>query len=355
MKPRANSTRGRAASPRLTDARAVIERLRPRFLAAGSFSGPCLPALVDYYLEKFLRLFDAIGRPLSIAEAHQFGQGFLVKLEEGFAASPHARFLLAYRPSASSVSGIDCTISITIPTLGEQYQEWLTGAAGERPFGREPDARVMDVARSHLSEGSQRALDAGAGDGRNALPLARLGYEVTALEPVAELAAQLRTNAEQDGLCVQVLEQDLLAIDARLESSRFDLIVLSEVLPHFSNGELAVALERLASCLAPGGTLLFNALILDKGYTPDVLAMQAAQSVWSSFSTRARLNELTLQVGLQLVSDHSCVEYEKAHLPPGAWPPTPWYVNWASGHNLFALGAGRAPLELRWLEYRRPT
>jgi hypothetical protein len=56
-----------------------------------------------------------------------------------------------------------------------------------------------------------------------------------------------------------------------------------------------------------------------------------------------------------LVSDESCIAYEKAHLPLGAWPPTTWYANWASGHNLFAQSAGHAPIELRWLEYRRNT
>ena len=70
--------------------------------------------------------------------------------------------------------------------------------------------------------------------------------------------------------------------------------------------------------------------------------------------TPGELKSLVARLGLELVSDESALEYERAHLPPEAWPPTSWFENWAKGHNLFDVTCGTAPIELRWLELRRP-
>lgn len=334
---------------------AVLERLKARTVAAGSFSGVCLPALAQHYLERLSELFAVIDRPLGPEEALQFRHSFVNTLKQGFAQSPHARFLLAYRPAESR--GVDCALSIFVPSLEEQYRDWLTATAGAEPFGKHPDARVMALAEALQQAGDSRArvLDVGAGDGRNALPLARLGLLVDALEPVSELSAVLREAAAREALSTSVLEQDLLSEELELPSQRYQLIVLSEVLPHLSVQDLKAVLPRLTRALAPGGRLLMNAFVAEKGYTPDALALQAAPSVWSSFLTRSELAALASDSGITLVSDEGCVAYEKARLPLGAWPPTPWYANWASGHNLFAHSAGHAPIELRWLEYRQAS
>jgi len=149
------------------------------------------------------------------------------------------------------------------------------------------------------------------------------------------------------------MEQDLLSGDLSLRAGGYHLIVLSEVLPHLSMWDLEALLPKFARALAPEGRLLANGFLTEKGYTPDRLATQAAPSLWSTFYSRAELSALSERAGLALVSDVSCVDYERTHLPAEAWPPTPWYENWASGHNLFAHGSGRAPIELRWLEYKK--
>ena len=46
-------------------------------------------------------------------------------------------------------------------------------------------------------------------------------------------------------------------------------------------------------------------------------------------------------------------EYEKAHLPDGAWPPTSWYDRWVSGLDVFDVEREQCPIEMRWLVYRR--
>lgn len=46
-------------------------------------------------------------------------------------------------------------------------------------------------------------------------------------------------------------------------------------------------------------------------------------------------------------------DFEKAHLPATAWPPTGWYVGWSKGRSVFEVSDGSAAMELRWLAYRR--
>lgn len=57
--------------------------------------------------------------------------------------------------------------------------------------------------------------------------------------------------------------------------------------------------------------------------------------------------------GLGRISDESVFEYEKARLPESAWPPTGWFAAWTQGIDMFDLPAGKAPIDMRWLVYRR--
>jgi hypothetical protein len=56
---------------------------------------------------------------------------------------------------------------------------------------------------------------------------------------------------------------------------------------------------------------------------------------------------------LSLVADDSVFDYEKQHLPEGAWPPTSWYAAWVSGQDVFDVPRERSPIEMRWLVYRK--
>ena len=95
------------------------------------------------------------------------------------------------------------------------------------------------------------------------------------------------------------------------------------------------------------------ALVLARaGYSPDPAARQISASVLSTIYSEADLERAQSGLPLALVSNESCLEYEKAHLPSEAWPPTSWFEPWASGNNLFDL-PGLGPCELRWLVYRK--
>lgn len=106
-----------------------------------------------------------------------------------------------------------------------------------------------------------RALDVGAGTGRDAHALARRGYEVVAVEPVRELrdvAQELNPHERVRWV------QDALPDLGRLEGA-FDLVLLSAVWMHLPLAERRPAMRRLAELLAPGGLL---AISLRRGEPP---------------------------------------------------------------------------------------
>jgi hypothetical protein len=86
---------------------------------------------------------------------------------------------------------------------------------------------------------------------------------------------------------------------------------------------------------------------------PDATAREFSQQLYSSIFTREELAAAVAELPLELVGDDSVHDYEKTHLPAGAWPPTHWYPDWVTGGEVFDLPAEQRPIEARWLVYRR--
>jgi 2-polyprenyl-3-methyl-5-hydroxy-6-metoxy-1,4-benzoquinol methylase len=99
-----------------------------------------------------------------------------------------------------------------------------------------------------------RALDLAAGEGRNALWLAERGWQVTAVDFSAAALATGRSLAEAAGADVAGriawVEGDLATWTGAPES--YDLVVCLYV--HIA-GPVEEMVGRMASCVAPGGTL----------------------------------------------------------------------------------------------------
>ena len=92
-----------------------------------------------------------------------------------------------------------------------------------------------------------RALDVACGAGRNSLFLAQAGYQVDAIDISREGLNLARQKAENQGLSINWIEQDL---DQFFQfDTDYDLII---VMWYVNLG----LLSRLCNCLAPGGYLL---------------------------------------------------------------------------------------------------
>lgn len=98
-----------------------------------------------------------------------------------------------------------------------------------------------------------RVLDFGAGDGRIAIPLARLGFTVTAADSSPRMLAALHAEAPT----MQVILTDGLDGDA-LPRHTFDAAVCVAVLIHHSYDTARRIIETLTASVRPGGLLFLD-------------------------------------------------------------------------------------------------
>ncbi|MGB3240396.1 MAG: class I SAM-dependent methyltransferase [Geitlerinemataceae cyanobacterium] len=320
-------------------------------MTRGSWVLPCVPALEGDYADKIDRLFAILGQPLSPTELKRLQAGLAVELDKGFRASPYSRLVFRYQSVPGK--GFACHVKAMVQTLEERCQ-YLVETHSEPLFGRYPDAKVMAVAATLPDAATSPILDIGAGTGRNTLPLARLGYPVDAVELAPAFATELQAALEGEGLSGRVIRGDVLDDRVSLRSDRYRCVILAEVVPHFhSDWQLRSLMEKMSEAMVSGGLLLFSTFLAVDGYEPDALALQLSRVTDAFVFTRSQLALALKNLPLQLISDESVVEYEQAHLPTSAWPPTEWFCHWASGRRLFALTREQPPVELRWILCRR--
>lgn len=142
-------------------------------------------------------------------------------------------------------------------------------------LAREPNPIIIELL-SPLPAG--RALELGAGEGRNALWLARHGWQVTALDFSRIALDRARGLAEAQGLALQFVLAD--ARELAPPEPGYDLVLMAYMQP--AAAERRAVFAAAAAAVAPGGRLLVvgldttdpNARPEDDGwrYTPDRLA-----------------------------------------------------------------------------------
>jgi 2-polyprenyl-6-hydroxyphenyl methylase/3-demethylubiquinone-9 3-methyltransferase len=173
-----------------------------------------------------------------------------------------------------------------------------------RRFGRDPrDAQPLEALR---------ALDVGCGGGVLSEPLARLGAEVTGLDPAPRNIAIARSHAETSGLAIDYRVDTLEATVARGE--RFDLVLALEVVEHVADVRAFVA--ACGAGVRPGGLLVMATI--NRTLRAYALAIVGAEYVlrwlprgtheWEKFVTPDELED-AIEAGGLAVTDRRGVVY----------------------------------------------
>ncbi len=328
----------------------MARRLYRRSVAMGQITVPAVPSLIDEYVRMCDNLFASVGVQYSPEEFAQLKTVLQAQLAEAYRTSSRSNIVISFH--APFGTALNYRVNSESTTIASDYDGWIGTREGSL-FGIEPDARVSALAAKTADPSICRVLDIGAGTGRNALALARRGHPVDAVEIAPKLAHIIRSEAERESLVVRVIERDVFASMDDVRSD-YQLIVASELVPDFrTTQQLRAMFELAARSLAPGGRLLFNTFLPREGYTPDDAARELGQQCNTMIFTWDEMTSATDLLPLGLVADDSAYDYEKTHLPEGAWPPTAWYPNWASGLDLFDVEREDSPIELHWLVYRK--
>jgi precorrin-6B methylase 2 len=330
---------------------AVARRLYRRSVAMGQITVPAVPSMIDEYVRTCDNLFASVGVRYTAEEFAQLKTVLEDELAKAYTASSRSNIVISFH--APFGTALNYRVRAESSTIAGEYDHWVATREGSL-FGTEPDARVWALASETADPRTDKVLDVGAGTGRNALALARRGHPVDAVEMTPKFADIIRTEVEREALDVRIIQTDDVSATVDSAHSVYQLMVVSEVVPDFrTTQELRGMFELAARCLAPGGRLVFNAFLARQGYTPDNAAREFGQQCNSMIFTRDEMTSAADLLPLELVADDSVVEYEKTHLPEGTWPPTNWFVNWASGLDLFDVAPEESPIELRWLVYQK--
>jgi len=328
----------------------MTRRFYTRSVVTGEIALPAVPSMIDEYVTMCANLFADVGRRFAPDELAHLRKVLESQLTEAYSASPRSRIVISY--TAPIGAALNYEVKAQWWTVAGAYENWIE--TREPPlFGTEPDARVWNLAREAADPATHRVLEIGAGTGRNALALARRGHPVDVVEMTPRFAEMIRSTVEKESLDVRVVVRDVFSTTDDLRRD-YQLIVLSEVVSDFrTTQQLRALFEMATDCLARGARLVFNVFLARGGYAPTPAAREFGQQEYTSIFTRQEVSVAAAGLALELVADDSVYDYEQAHLPPGAWPPTSWYANWVSGLDVFPVERETSPIEMRWLVFRK--
>lgn len=326
------------------------QRLRQRSTVSAELRLPAVPAMLADYVELCLDSFAVIGVQFDAHEETALCTVLAEQLEQAFAASPRSTLVITYHKPIGQA--LTYHIKAEWELLADCYDAWVESR--DPPlFGSAADARVMALSAQVKDPSACPVLDLGAGTGRHAIALARRGHPVDAVELSPAFAAQLRQEANIQGLAIQVIEQDLL-LETSTGRPDYGLVVVSEVVSDFrSAAQLRQMFERASRCLRVDGRLVLNLFAPKAGFRPDAAARQLGQQLYTALFSYAEISAALKDLPLQLESDDPAYAYERQHQRDADWPPTSWYSSWARGMDLFGLLSHQSPVELRWLVYRK--
>lgn len=147
-----------------------------------------------------------------------------------------------------------------MPTVPEHYENllsnhytWLFGGlqakiAENRKFFETHDLKPR---------GSGNALDLGCGPGFQSIPLAQMGYQVTAIDSSTALLAELKSSSA--GLSVKVIQDDLLNFPAHCHGPIELCICMGDTLTHVqSKDDIQVLFRTIYVALEKAGKLVLT-------------------------------------------------------------------------------------------------
>jgi SAM-dependent methyltransferase len=167
-------------------------------------------------------------------------------------------------------------------------------------YGRKKIEELLQQTLAEIPPGG-KVLDVGCGTGEQLRFCRDLGFDVTGLEP----AANMRVIAKQNHPDIPIF--DGLATQLPFPDKRFDLVLAIEVLRYFERADIEEACQEMVRVTKPGGRIFFvmvNRYALDGFYIYNNLHRLAnwlggrAAPIQCDFTTPAQIRSDLRRLGL---------------------------------------------------------
>lgn len=139
-----------------------------------------------------------------------------------------------------------------------------------------PDLGLVEAVEGPSRLPPGRALDLGCGTGRNAVYLARHGWQVTGVDLVGHALATARRRAAAAGVAVRLVEGDVTRLDELGVGGGYELLVDAGCYQGVPIGRRDAYAAQITAAAAPGALLVMFAIartpIPNTGLTPAALA-----------------------------------------------------------------------------------
>lgn len=128
----------------------------------------------------------------------------------------------------------------------------------------------LDLIKSLVKPG-RKILDIGSGTGTYTIPLAKLGYNVVALDYDQGMIDKLRGKAEALDLQIDSFARDMMGLDDLIEDEYDGILCIGNTLPHLKDMDEVEAFLRIASKkMAEGGVFIIQTVNYDRVYKHNV-------------------------------------------------------------------------------------
>lgn len=130
---------------------------------------------------------------------------------------------------------------------------WMAGGADAALAAGKAEIEALDL---KLPAGAL-AVDLGAGFGMHAIPLARAGARVVAIDSSEQLSGELRRLAGD--LSVRTVRDDLLSFRAHLDAKAQLVLCMGDTLTHLpEHTNVDFLIQEVAEALVPGGRFVLS-------------------------------------------------------------------------------------------------
>ncbi|MCC6580804.1 MAG: methyltransferase domain-containing protein [Phycisphaeraceae bacterium] len=194
---------------------------------------------------------------------------------------------------------------------------WSSPEVVARFSSTPPNAVLMRFAARQLQQGvGHRLLDIGCGAGCNAVPLARLGWDVLGIDLSGPMLEAADRRAQEQGLTDRLRVQRAPMDRLPIADDSFDFIVAHGIWNLARSSHEFLAAVREAARVARSGAPLFVYTFSLSTFPPDTKPIEGEPSIFTQFSgrpqcflTEAQLIEELHHAGFDQEPETSITEY----------------------------------------------